>query len=146
MRQHKQAYRHDPAAGIHGDCDRTSIACLLELPRDSVPHFFADGATPEQAHALRHAWLQERGLVEFQVHYDGALPLSDLLAVMEHNNPGTEWILQGASKNGTNHCVVCCGGEIVWDPALDDSGIVGPCDDGYWWATVMAVTRPKVVP
>ena len=26
------------------------------------------------------------------------------------------------------------------DPSLDDSGIVGPCDDGFYW--VQYITRP----
>ena len=30
--------------------------------------------------------------------------------------------------------VVCLGNKIVWDPILDDSGIVGPTVDGTWEA------------
>jgi hypothetical protein len=34
-----------------------------------------------------------------------------------------------------NHTVVCRGGRIEWDPSMDDAGIVGPCDDGFYWVT-----------
>jgi hypothetical protein len=34
---------------------------------------------------------------------------------------------------GTAHVVIALNDAIVWDPALDDSGIVGPADDGYYW-------------
>ena len=51
---------------------------------------------------------------------------------MNDFNGGIYYILTGKSKNGTNHCVICKNGGIVWDPAIDDSGIVGPTTDGHY--------------
>lgn len=38
-----------------------------------------------------------------------------------------------AHRNGTAHVVIGLNDAIVWDPAQDDSGIVAPADDGYYW-------------
>ena len=144
MRQQKQAFRHNPSEGVYGDCFRTAVACVLELPRDEVPHVFHDGIDGPAADKRMQEWLRRRGLTQFTVCWDGKLSLTEVLHSVNNCNFGyrVEYILTGTSKNGTNHCVVCKGDAIIWDPALDDSGIVGPCDDGNWWVTALAVCRP----
>jgi hypothetical protein len=53
--------------GIGGDCWRCCIATILDLPKEEVPHFYADfvanaDASNEKAEARTDAWLRERGL------------------------------------------------------------------------------------
>jgi hypothetical protein len=47
---------------------------------------------------------------------------------------GMHWCLMGTSRTGCNHVVICKGGEIVHDPSITQSGIIGPANDGLWWA------------
>lgn len=144
MRQHKQAFRHDPARGLYGDCFRTAVACVLEVPRDDVPHVFYDGCDGRTADKRMNSWLAERGLMQFVVAYDGKdMSLEQVLTPVNCATGGDpEYLLYGQSKNGTDHVVVCKGNKIAWDPAIDESGIVGPCLDGYWWLVFIGVTRP----
>ena len=65
---------------------------------------------------------------------------AELAGVLQHMavlNPGIHYLLSGSRRNGTNHVVVACGGEIVHDPALDDSGIVGPMDNGFFYVEIL---------
>lgn len=138
MKPQKQLFRHDPSKGIHGDCHRTAIACILDLDAADVPHFMHPDVSPNGCDGHRNAerWLNERGLTQIFSIFDGSARLRDILQAIQHtNNPGLCFILGGQSRNGCNHSVVCCDGEIVCDPSLDDSGIVGPCDDGWYWVT-----------
>lgn len=137
MKPQKQLYRHNPEDGVFGDCHRTAIAIVLDLEAKDVPHFMDKGAAAEDAHRACEAWLNARGISTITTLFDGATPLETILAtiaaVNRHSRP--TYLLLGTSRNRVNHCVVCCDGEIVCDPSLDDSGIVGPCDDGYYWLT-----------
>jgi hypothetical protein len=144
MRQNKQAFKHNPAAGVYGDCFRTAVSCVLELPRDEVPHVFHDGCDGKTADERMNKWLAARGLMQFVIAFEGAgLTLDQVLAPINCATKGApEYLLYGKSKNGTDHVVVCRGNEVVWDPAIDDSGIVGPCTDGFWWVVALVATRP----
>jgi hypothetical protein len=136
----KQLFRHNPSAGVYGDCHRTVIACLLDLAPGDVPHFYnASAGEGGNLQAKRDLWLSERGLAEVAMAFEGDLDLAVLLTAMRSRvPPGMHQILGGRSRNGCNHSVLVCDGAIVWDPSLDDSGIVGPCDDGYWWVSFLA--------
>lgn len=146
MREQKQAFLHDPANNIWGDCYRTAVACLLDLPRDSVPHVFHDGCKGPVADKRMNDWLGQRGMTQFVVALDGNTPLDQLLnSMLWANHSDVEYLLCGVSKNGTSHVVVCRGDAIVWDPAIDDSGITGPDpESGYWWITVIAVCNRNI--
>lgn len=134
MTPYKQLNRHKPSDGLIGDCWRTSIACLLDKRPEEVPHFcdtcWNDGVT-----AARNArsYLATQGLSH--IEYAMAGDLVSVLASVGASNPGLYYLLGGNSKTGCGHSVVCCDSEIVWDPSLDDVGIVGPMDDGYFWVT-----------
>lgn len=145
MIKRKQLYRHKPAEGQIGDCHRTAIACLLDMEPADVPHFGisdfdTEGRITKHTQAEEtDAWLRERGMQ--CVHLPYPLPeLADVLAWVGGNNTHTYWLLGGFSKTGVNHTVIAQGNCIVWDPSLDDSGIVGPCTDGYFWATFIVPT------
>lgn len=136
MQPVKQLFRHNPPH-TYGDCHRAAIACILNMRPQDVPHFMdgkPDNAPAPEAHAHVEFWLNRRGLTQITVCYAGG-ELRDLLITVGNHNPGVAFILGGQSRIGVNHSVVCCNGEIVCDPSLDESGIVGPCDDGYWWVT-----------
>lgn len=153
MKAQKQLNRHRPEEGIYGDCHRTAIAIILDMDAKDVPHFM-DG-TPgkgdaEEAHDRIEAWLNARGICTIHVLFPGDMRLNDLLYTVEACNPRSRpvFILGGTSRTGVNHSVVCCDGEIACDPSQNDSGIIGPCDDGFYWVTffgaLQATNRTKV--
>lgn len=130
----KQAFRHRPADGIDGDCTRTCVAMLLGIPRDDVPH---EHGVESPADYL--SW-KERIAREFGVFWITiALPAQDRWSLGDYAEFGLQrgqrqaFILGGASRNGTDHSVVIDEGPLILDPAIDDSGIVGPCKDGHYW-------------
>jgi hypothetical protein len=129
----KQRLRHDPASGVYGDCHRAALASVLELSIDEVPHFCHPDYGDDWAAAERE-WLMQRGYAPITMMFDGCC-LRDVLHTQHSLNPDTYAILGGKSRNGTGHSVVICNGEIAHDPSLDDSGIVGPMDDGRFWVT-----------
>lgn len=135
----KQANRHDPDNGAWGDCHRTAIAAALDLPRDEVPHFMDNGTCADDAQAAEIEWLAARGMVRIVMVFNSSL--EDLLQTMEFLNPRVCYILGGQSKTGCNHSVVGRGGTIVCDPSQTDAGIIGPCDDGYYWVTFFGTAR-----
>ena len=129
----KQLFRHDPSRGEWGDCYRTAIACLLGLPAKHVPHFYY------RYHENQHTavnesidnWLADKGYATARVMYQ--CDLETLFNVQKALNPDIYYMLTGESKNGVNHVVICLNDQIVWDSSLDDSGIIGPSDDGHYW-------------
>lgn len=131
----KQAFRHKPEEGQHGDCHRTVIACLLDLPRDSVPNFGVYYGDPDAFHKAERSFLKSRGLAPVSVGYNGTL--EDVLRTMGAVNPTAYYILGGTSKTGFGHSVIGLGGKIVWDPHPDDVGIVGPMSDGIYWVSYL---------
>lgn len=152
MKPQKQLFRHDPANGSYGDCHRTAIACVLDLDAADVPHFM-DGkhqCPADDSHKAVEAWLNARGLTHINVLYSGELSLQQVLDTVRFSNPNSGphvFILGGHSRNGLNHSVVCCDGQIVCDPALDDSGIVGPIDgNGHWHVTFFATAVATMAP
>lgn len=157
MKPQKQLFRHRPDEGIYGDCHRTAIAIVLGMDAKDVPHFM-DGApgrsdldapeAAERAHNEVEAWLNARGICTINVLFPGDISLDEVLRTISLVNTRSRpvFILGGQSKNGVNHSVVCCDGEIACDPALDDSGIVGPCDDGFYWVTFFGSLQASNVP
>jgi len=129
MTPFKQLYGHDPANGIFGDCYRTAIGCLLDMPPEQVPHFY-DGLTQEsdatEANNAVRYWLSQQGYALVTIAFENCT-LDDLLYTQRHNNPKLYYLISGKSgAHDCNHIVVACGGQIVWDPSKKDSGISGP--------------------
>ena len=142
MIRRKQLYRHDPANGVYGDCHRTAIPCLLDLEPIEVPHFGNDYAGPEAFFRREAEWLATQGLCSVSCAYQSTL--EDLLRAQHHLNQGIYYLLGGKSRTGCGHTVVACGGEIVWDPSLDDAGIIAPFDsDGLYWVTFLVPLAMK---
>lgn len=136
MKPQKQLHRHRPPT-TYGDCHRTAIAIVLDMDARDVPHF-ADGAVSGDEQAARaEAWLNALGIVTLNVLFPGDTPLQAILdhvaAVNQRSKP--VFLLSGMSRNGCEHVVVGYDGEIACDPSIDNSGIVGPCRDGFYWVT-----------
>lgn len=130
----KQRNRHNPEEGVWGDCHRAAIASVLELDLDDVPHFADGGPTGEEFMRREQAFLRSLGLVRIAVPYDA--PLEKVLECVRVLNPGVYYLLGGKSRTGVDHTVIGLNGQIVHDPSLDNSGIVGPCEsDGLYWLT-----------
>lgn len=130
----KQKFKHDPANGVWGDCHRTAIAYCLGLQHDDVPHIGDGGPSSIEFERRENEYLKTRGLVPIRVPFaDG--DIYGILNVGKVSSCGTYYLLGGMSRTGVNHTVVCLEDKIVCDPSLTDAGIIGPCDDGYYWLT-----------
>lgn len=140
MKYHTQRFKHDPDNGIFGDCQRTALACLLDLELDEVPHFGEGFPDSIEFHNRVRDFLKTRGLTTFSVPFNATL--DDVLIQMGNLNPNVDYLLSGMSKRGFNHVVLARGGSIIHDPHEDRSNLIGPCDDGYYWVEVLT-PNPK---
>lgn len=130
MIKHKQLFKHNPPHS-YGDCQRTVYACLLDKNPEDIPNFglhYGDGAKFYQA---VDEYLTSQNLARICIAFQDKL--ENILKSMHSQNPDVYYMLSGRSKNDTNHIVICLNDSIYWDTAIDDSGIVGPCDTGYYW-------------
>lgn len=130
MTPFKQLYKHDPDKGIWGDCHRTAIGCLLDIPPEQLPHFWQD-KHDEPVYIIMqdiNVYLHNIGyyLASFSVQSHST---EDILVWMKEMNPNLYYLLTGMSKNQVGHTVICCNDAIIHDPSLDDSGIIGPVDE-----------------
>lgn len=131
----KQQYKHNPPE-TYGDCHRAALASLLDLPIEQVPHFM-DGLSPDEGEAFetrQDEFLNSRGLdcIRFPVQAES---LGETCYAANVWNPDKLFLLGGESKNGVGHTVVAGKDGVVHDPALDNSGIIGPMSDGCFWIT-----------
>lgn len=135
MMYHKQRFLHKPEEGTYGDCDRTVMACLLNLNPDDVPHWgihYDDYAAFEK---MKRDWLATRGLFEQSFAFDCTRErLTEYLGSAFGN---VYVLLTGTSRTGCHHVVITRNGEIIHDTSLTDAGIIGPCDDGLWWCSLL---------
>lgn len=144
MKFHKQRFaHHDPDNGTRGDCQRTVLACLLDLdaPED-VPHFM-DIEDDEQAKDWMDCWLASRGLSRLVFAFDGQTPVHGedrlwyVLEAMKVWNPGLPYCLIGQSERGFTHVSIYADDYLVHDPHPDGGGIVAPTEEGYYWVEII---------
>ena len=137
MIEQKQLYLHKPAEGSIGDCWRTSIACILDVSPGTIPHYYEEFWEPEPAiisvkvRKATNLFLRDHfdlTYIEYPIEVPDAESLNTYL---EHYYRDTHIMLGCSSKNG-GHSVVRKG-YYMWDPAIDNSGCVGPMNDGYYW-------------
>lgn len=139
LHRQKQKYLHRPEKDEIGDCYRTAIACVLGVPRDSVPHFVEiyGWDNGDEVYVALLDWLKrEHGMnvVRFPIYSFDRGHEHALATIQAWNPTAGRFLFSGTSRNGTMHCVVAHAGEIEWDPAIDNSGIVGPGPGGWYWA------------
>lgn len=142
----KQKHYHRPEEGEYGDCHRTCLANLMGVDRDSVPNFGEHYGDSEKFFEAERQWLLSQGLATVQVGYDGSLSLQQVLDTMGALNPGIYYLLGGTSASGVGHSVIGLGNRIVFDPSLNDSGIVGPMEDGRYWIQFLVPARVHLEP
>ena len=140
MTPYTQLYSHEPSLGVIGDCWRTAIGCLLDLPPDSVPHFLkehwlGDSADAFAVSASTKAWLADFGLT--YVEHAFTCSLDDVLDMQRAINPDAYYLLSGSSPRGFNHCVIAKSGAIIHDPYPGGGNLVGPAKDGYYWVAYL---------
>jgi hypothetical protein len=130
--------KHDPENGTYGDCVRAVVASLMDMDTEDVPHFYGNGEDGTAGMKALADWLRPQGFVPFWSAFDGSIPLEQILASMQIQNPDVYYMLNGAQACGGSHVVVCRGDRIVHDPAWIKSPIIGPVDG---WYVVMVIAR-----
>lgn len=131
MTPRKQTFIHRPEAGVFGDCARTCLAALLEVPNEEVPHFLWDNPSGDVFNLRVDIWLALQGLTRVIFTFPKEATFDDLMHYLAHMNPDVYVSLVGQSSLGCNHIVLTLNGKIVMDPS--GNGIVGPADDGFWY-------------
>lgn len=124
---------HRPNEGVWGDCHAACIASLLEVPLEDVPNFGHGGPDGDEFNRRVRKYLGSHGLAMGSAAFDGTLEA--VLRMMKLINPDVYYILGGRSKTGVDHSVIAFEDEIVHDPSINQSGIIGPCEDGFIWVT-----------
>ena len=141
MTPQKQRFRHKPEEGEFGDCHRTCLACILGIDRDLVPNFGVHYGDVAKFLASEAEFLASIGMRAIDIPFQGTVSLGTMLESLGRLVPNAHLIFAGQSRTGLNHSVIIKDGEIVWNPSLDDVGIIGPCDDGHYWITILTSTH-----
>lgn len=135
MQFHKQRFLHEPHNGTFGDCDRTAMACLLNMNPDDVPHWGVHYDDLAAFTNMKEQWLATLGLFEQAFAFD--CDRDALSGYLKNAFKDVYVLLTGKSRTGCHHVVVTLNGEIIHDPSLTDAGIVGPCEGGLWWCSLL---------
>ena len=106
---------------------------IVHKPLEEIPHFFSDEKKTWKAFT---DWTDFEKIPLINILYAGETPFEDVITACKLNNGKIPYILGGLSGNGFNHSVVVQGNR-VFDPAINDAGIVGPMDTGYYHITYM---------
>lgn len=155
MLEQKQLFLHEPLKGQYGDCHRTALACLLEIPVTQSPHFIGEweernywkarGEYQEPYSWIdeQEKWLNSLGYTSVDIMFNGEMPIEDLFDFMFARNRHVYYMLGGQSSRGTNHSVICLGGEWAWDPHPEGGFLVGPLNSGVWEITFILPVELK---
>lgn len=146
MKHFDQTIKHDPDNGQWGDCYRTALGCLLDMPPWAVPHF-CDGADPDWAKA-RDLWLDDNLLMVVYLNIT-ADTLDQVLEIADSYVPtGCHYILTGLSGRDVNHSVIALARTIVHNPAAHwhggDDTLIGPCPETGSWEMEYIVGKPPM--
>lgn len=136
-----QTVKHDPPHS-YGDCLRACVASLLNVDTARVPHFFDNGATPEQAAGAMDSYLQGVWhLAPFNIGFQGD-DLGMVLETMADVNPGIHYMLFGRNDAGPHVCIYK-DDKLIHDPGLAGQvGISHPCSSGIY---IVMVFVPSVL-
>lgn len=149
MIKRHQLFRHEPHNEIYGDCHRTAIACLMDMEPWQVPHFVGNFYTTSRpdynVDTEVDKWLEQFGLFQLHIHFDGSRGLNNVFGYMRSWNPDAYYIMGGQSPRGTNHSVICRGGEFYWDPHPIGGFLPKPLDgDGLYITTFLLPVSMRV--
>lgn len=141
-RLHRQFQRYTDANGNPpGDCWRTALACLIQVPRDEVPHFIHDypghKVSPRGELSTPWWWLKSVEWVEQQRPGWTLENYAPRFPVYDGDDVPSRVIISGQSPRGDwLHAVICDSttGELVHD--------VHPSGDGVLDHREMAVLIP----
>jgi hypothetical protein len=96
--------------GAGGNCVQASLASILDLPLDAVPHFLETADQPSHWELAFMDWLEERGVGyirrEGEWIFDGY------------------YLASGPSPRGVSHMVVYRDGSLAHDPHPSRAGIL----------------------
>lgn len=138
MLEQKQLFLHLPEQGQIGDCFRTCVACVLDRLQTDVPHGFGefwvdkDTCVTPQVHAQLNSWLLRQGYQCIFVETPLQATREQLGTYLRHYYHDLHVVIGCNSKNG-GHSVVMRNDDYMYDPSIDESGCIGPMDDGYYW-------------
>ncbi|MDF2508460.1 MAG: hypothetical protein K0Q52_2319 [Microbacterium sp.] len=123
-RQHQAIL--DANGPVPGDCWRTALACLLEVPRDEVPHFIhAHNNEPGEWWLSSVAWVEHQRPGYTLAAWDPRWPIIQWDGIEPEDAP--QWaILTGKSPRGDwQHCVIASArtGQILHDPHPAGGGL-----------------------
>lgn len=111
MIAHTQTICVGDPRGIPGDCLRTAVASLLDLPIEAVPHFLL----------FEGAWFDA---VKLWCRHNGYI-----LATPEEQ-PNGPCLAFGQSPRDVYHAVVWADGACLHDPHPSRAGLIAP--DAFW--------------
>ena len=150
MKYHEQRIKHDPENGLWGDCFPTSLACILDLEPDEVPHFYAgfpDEASDEEYYQKEDEiedWLDVQGYQRIIIYFSGEVTLDDILHGFGAKNPDLLYLVTGNTQIDVNHIVICWGEEEIHN--VGNSVITGPCSKSELWMVTILVPTSGVSP
>lgn len=138
MMEQKQLFLHLPEQGQIGDCFRTCVACVLDRPQVEVPHGFGkfwidkDTTVTPLVHAQLNEWLLAQGYQCRFIEIPLETTREQLGTYLTHYYKDMHVVVGCNSRNG-GHSVVMRNDDYMYDPSIDESGCIGPMDDGYYW-------------
>lgn len=126
LSEQTQAYIHGEGE-VAGDCWRTALACILEIPRDEVPHF-AELHKNDPEFSSDWWWASVKFVQEVKPGWTlFCINPPVFPAYVFPTEAPQRVILTGRSPRGPwSHCVVADAitGEIVWDPHPSREGLL----------------------
>jgi len=129
--------KDDPENRLYGDCVRACVAAILDMPSETVPHFFHDNCDGETGNARVRDFLRPLGYAPFLINLPGSLDCGEILRMMGVMNAETLFMLFGRTDMN-DHVVVCKGGKVVNDPSWLAMPLIGPGEHGFWSVMVIA--------
>lgn len=140
LRKQHQCFPHRPRDGIQGDCYPTALACVLQRPRDEIPHWHDDPGS-DVINGRYKEWFATQNLR--QIYFpvlppEGGMSCHSAANDMWSRGSGLPMIMTGLGPRGVNHVIVVYGEDDYWCPtlgALDKTLFEGPAlPSHYYWA------------
>ena len=136
LREQHQRYTENTAAYlagedvVPGDCWRTALACLLEIPRDDVPHFAYDYPKGNEWWHRSVSWVkQQRPGWTLSAWGPGNWPF--YADHVSHDAPDRVLVTGGSPRGDWSHVVLVDArtGDLAWDPFPGGEGVLQPIVD-----------------